>query len=313
MTRRAAGCGAGLLLAAVVAAVLPAVPEAPPAPERAWWRESGILPGSFERGGVRYRFVRKGSGAAVVLLHGFASSVYTWKDVIPALAGAHDVVAFDFPGFGGSSIPRPLEAGRYPADVIAVMDALGIARASLVGNSLGGAVAVMVAAERPERVERLVLIDSAGFNYAAADRPWLLRAMGSPAAAAVVERLPVKRRLIAQGLRQVFHDDAKVTDERIDAYARPMMRPGAIAAAAGVLRGRPPAPIEAQLRRVRAPALVIWGADDGWIPPAHARRFAEALPGAEVAMIEDCGHVPQEEKPAEVARIVAGFTRPGTD
>jgi pimeloyl-ACP methyl ester carboxylesterase len=114
----------------------------------------------------------------------------------------------------------------------------------------------------------------------------------------------VRRRLVAAGLRQVFHDDALVTDERIDEYEAPMARPGAVAAAAELLGGAPgPFPIAA----VRAPTLVLWGRDDRWIPPAHAARFAEAVPGARVEMIDACGHVPQEEQPAVVGALLAGF------
>ena len=208
------------------------------------------------------RYVRTGSGPPVVLLHGFASSLYTWKDVLPALAASHDVVAIDLPGFGGSSIPRPLQGASYPGVVLAVMDHLGLRRASLVGNSLGGSVAVAVAAEHPERVDRLVLIDSAGFNFAAGDRPWILRLLAAPGVAALAERLPVRRRLVAAGLRQVFFDDALVTEERIDEYAAPMLRPGAARAAAELLSAPGPPDFAALLARVRAPTLVVWGRED---------------------------------------------------
>ena len=170
-----------------------------------------------------------------------------------------------------------------------------------------------VAAEHPERVERLVLIDAAGFNLAAADRPWLLRAMGSRAMAGILEGLPLKRRVVALGLRQVFHDDTRVTDERIDAYARPMMRPGAVVAAAELLGSRVPGGAVEQVGRVRAPTLVVWGREDRWIPVDHARRFAEAIPGAEVAILDGCGHVPQEERPEETAALILAFIRPGAD
>jgi 4,5:9,10-diseco-3-hydroxy-5,9,17-trioxoandrosta-1(10),2-diene-4-oate hydrolase len=317
VTRRAAGCaGCAAVPAAGVAAlallVLLDLPERLP-PERPWISEAGYSVGDLDAGGGRIRYLRTGAGPPVVLLHGFAASIYTWKDVIPALAASHEVVALDFPGFGDSSIPRPLDVAAYPGHVLAVMDRLGIGRASLVGNSLGGLVAIELAAEHPARVERLVLLDSAGFNLAPEDRPRLLRIVGSPAVAPLLARLPVRRRLVAFGLRQVFHDDGLVTDERIDAYARPMMRPGAIAATAELLAGRVPGSIEDRLARVRAPVLILWGREDRWIPMAHARRFADLLPGARLAILDGCGHVPQEEKPAEVARRIAEFIRPGAD
>ena len=320
MSRARGGCLVLACLALLGAAALLVVPEPELAPPSPWISDAGLSPGYLEWGGGRIRYLRAGAGPPVVLLHGFASSAYTWKDVMPALARTHAVVAFDFPGFGDSSIPRPADAAAFPGLVVAVMDALGIPRASLVGNSLGGAVAVAVAAAHPDRVERLVLVDSAGFNFAAADRPLLLRAAGSRPVAGLLEGLPLKRRVVALGLRQVFHDDRRVTDERIDEYTRPMLRPGALVAAAELLRGRLPGAFAEQVRRVRAPTLVVWGGEDRWIPVAHAWRFAEAIPGAEVTVIDGCGHVPQEERPEETAAAIAGFLekgsariRPGTD
>jgi pimeloyl-ACP methyl ester carboxylesterase len=231
--------------------------------------------------------------------------------VLPALAARHDVVAIDLPGFGGSSIPRPLQGASYPGVVLAVMDHLGMRRASLVGNSLGGSVAVAVAGEHPERVDRLVVIDSAGFNFAAGDRPWILRLLAAPGVAALAERLPVRRRLVAAGLRQVFFADALVTEERIDEYAAPMLRPGAARAAAELLSAPGPPDFAALLARVRAPTLVVWGREDTWIPVAHAQRFVESIRGARGVILGNCGHVPQEEKPAKVAGALQHFLAAG--
>ena len=142
----------------------------------------------------------------MVLLHGFASSIYTWKDVLPALARDHDVVALDLPGFGESDQPADLDGALFPALVLGLMDRLGLARAALVGNSLGGAIAVAVAAARPERVTALVLIDSAGFNFAAEDRPWVLRVAGGTAGTASWSACRSGGSCCGSGLRQVFYD-----------------------------------------------------------------------------------------------------------
>jgi pimeloyl-ACP methyl ester carboxylesterase len=273
----------------------------------AWMARAEVAPAFVDVPGARVRYVRRGGGPPVVLLHGFASSLYTWKDVLPALAAGHDVVAIDFPGFGGSSIPRALRGGSYPGVVLAVMDRLGLERATLVGNSLGGSVAVAVAAERPERVDRLVVIDSAGFNFRAGDRPWILRLVAAPGMGAAVERLPVRRRLVAAGLRQVFFRGELVTAERIDEYAAPMLRPGAARAAAELLAGPALPDFPALAARVTAPTLVVWGREDAWIPVEHAGRFTAAISGATAVVLEACGHMPQEEKPADVAALLRRF------
>ena len=312
-----------LVALAALAVLFAAAPEPAPGPVGGWMAAAGVTPAHLDLDGVRVRYVRAGSGPPVVLLHGFASSIYTWKDVLPALSARHDVVALDFPGFGGSAIPRPLDAGAYPALVTAAMDRLGIARASLVGNSLGGGIAVLVAADHPERVDRVVLLDAAGFNLEPADRPWLLRAAGHARMAPLLERARVRRRLVALALRQVIHDDALVTEERVDEYTVPLMRRGAIAAGAELLRRPIPGGVVGKIARVRAPTLVIWGREDRWIPLEHTERFTAAIPGARALVLDGCGHMPQEEKPAETARAVLEFLgesagpapviRPGAD
>jgi pimeloyl-ACP methyl ester carboxylesterase len=305
MTRRAfrrAVLVALLLLAALLFA------PSPPPPETGWLGAAGLAPEHAVVDGVDVRFVRRGEGPAVVLLHGFASSIYTWKDVIGPLARGRQVIAFDFPGFGASAIPDPLDSERLPATVLGLMDALGAARATLVGNSLGGAVAVAVAARHPERVERLVLVDAAGFNFASADRPLLLRAVGSPAGA-VLEYVPVRSALFAAGLRQVFHDQRLVTEERVAEYVRPYRRKGSIRASRQVLARAGGLGFPGVVEAVRAPTLVVWGREDRWIPVEHAARFARAIPGAQVAVLDACGHLPQEEKPRELVARLEEFLR----
>ena len=162
--------------------------DRPPPPAGRWLVSLGLEERFATVGGVRVRYLRTGRGPAILLIHGLASSIYTWKDEIPALARDHEVVALDLPGFGGSDQPADLSFDLYPRVVVGLMDQLGIARASLVGNSLGGAVASVVAARQPARVDRLVLIDAAGFNLHAADRPALVRLASHPLAEGLLSR-----------------------------------------------------------------------------------------------------------------------------
>ncbi|MBI3932675.1 MAG: alpha/beta fold hydrolase [Acidobacteria bacterium] len=305
----------GAAIAAVLAAlaVLTLVPEAPPGPTGAWMAAAGLTPRHESVAGLRVRYVRKGAGPAVVLLHGFGASLYTWKDLIPALAPRHDVVALDFPGFGGSQAPPDLAWDLYPRVVLGLMDRLGVPRAALVGHSMGGAVAVMTAAQQPERVERLVLLDSAGFNLRAADRPFLIRLAGSAPAAALVQRFPVRRLLVRTGLRQVFHDDSRVTPERVEEYLAPLARPEALPAIRSLVASGSEAMAErfvGLLGRLHVSTLVVWGREDTWAPVAHASRFGEAIPGSRTVILDGCGHMPQEERPEDTARLLSGFLAP---
>jgi pimeloyl-ACP methyl ester carboxylesterase len=280
-------------------------PRAAPHATGAWMLRAGVLPRYVEAGGIRIRYVRVGSGRPIVLVHGFASSIYTWSEVLPILARSHDVVAVDLPGFGGSDIPAHF-GGEAGAELLArVMDGLGLPRATLAGNSLGGALSAVTAARHPERVERLVLIDAAGYNMAPADRPFMLRAVAA-LPKRLLEAFP-QRPLMRRGLQQVFFDDALVTGEKVEEYLAPMARTGARAAAHALLTGGETFGLPALLRKVRAPTLVVWGADDTWIPLRDADRFVRDIPGARKVVLERCGHVAQEEKPAEVARLIQEF------
>jgi len=314
-----------------------------------WMAQAGVEPRYETIDGLRLRYVRKGEGPPVLLLHGISSSLYTWKDVLPALAAHHDVIAVDLPGFGDSAIPSPASGDRIARSVVGLMDRLGITRASIVGNSLGGAIAIAIAARLPDRVDRIVLIDAAGYNFAPADRPFLLRLAGNSLGGALsvvtaarwperVDRLVLldaagynlamerrpwllrvfgragglldllpQRPIMRLGLRQVFSDDSRVTDERVEEYLGPMGRPGARAASRRLLAGAGGFGLPGLVRQVKAPTLVIWGANDAWIPPADADQFVRDIPGARKVVLPSCGHVPQEERPEEVARLILEF------
>jgi len=280
-----------------------AVYDRPPVAPGTWLAAAGLEARHETVDGHRLRYVRAGSGPAVVLVHGFASSLYTWKDVIPALAAGHDVVALDLPGFGESDQPADLSFEDFPRALLGLMDHLGIGKAALVGNSLGGATAAIVAAERPERVD-----DAAGFNLGPSERPRMV-SFAMSRAGSLLARLPGKRLVVEASLRQVFHDASRITPERLSEYLAAAHRPGTFPAirSLGASPGDRQAVVAQSLPRIQARALVLWGDDDRWIPIAHADRFVAAIPGARKVVIPACGHVPQEEKPEEVARLLLAF------
>lgn len=275
----------------------------------AWLARAGLTPQRAVVGGHELRYVRAGSGPPLLLIHGFASSLYTWSETLPALARRHDVVALDLPGFGGSDLPADLLWPELPRAALGLMDRLGLPRATIVGHSLGGAVALTLAARSPERVERLVLIDSAGFNLSPSERPKLIGLVASPALGVLAERLPLRRALLNVGLGQVFHDPARVTPERIEEYLAPVSRPGWLPAMRSLLLSRQEelASFPAMLAQVRAPTLILWGRDDRWAAVDHARRFHEGIAGSRLVIFESCGHMPQEERSQDTLRALAEF------
>jgi len=188
-----------------------------------------------------------------------------------------------------------------------LLERLGVSRATLVGNSLGGAVAVVLAARHPERVRRLVLIDSAGFNLDPSRRPLILRLLRFGPVAAAFDALPIRRRVVTAALRQVFYDRALVTPEKVEEYLAPLVRPGATEAIRSLLARQTALGLPALVAEVRVPTLIVWGRHDRWIPAADADRFASAIPAARKVVLEECGHVPQEERPAELVHLLEEF------
>ncbi len=252
------------------------------------------------------RYVRKGQGPPVILLHGLASSIYSWAEVIGPLSERFDVVALDLPGFGASSKPADLSFADYEPTLLGLMDALNLPKANFVGNSMGGAVSLLMAARQPERVSGLVILDSAGFNLAPGDRPFLARLLANRAAGSLAERLPVKRLLTRLFLRRLIEDETRITEERVNEYEAPFLEPDALASARSLLLSRVDERFQEGLSRVQARTLVVWGRFDPWLPLSHADGFVAAIKDARKVVLET-GHMPQEERPAEVARLIGDF------
>jgi pimeloyl-ACP methyl ester carboxylesterase len=262
-----------------------------------------------EVGGVRLHYQEKGGGPALVLIHGNNSSAYTWKDVFERLAAEFRVVAVDLKGFGFSGKPA---GGDYRAEaqaalVVGLLDQLKIGRAVFVGNSLGGGVALAAAINHPERVAGLVLVDSVAFSaprgasLAPAYVHWPF--VGSALTALAL----TSDRLVRDGLLKSFHDQSKVTDERVAAYYLPLTTRAGQRAALEVRRQRHLERVEKLLGRVTQPALLIWGADDRLILLEDGRRLQASLPDARLVVFDDCGHLPQEEMPERFATEVIAF------
>jgi pimeloyl-ACP methyl ester carboxylesterase len=295
---------AGLLLAGFVA-------DRPPEGADLWMARAGLLPRTtripYGAGFLKVRYVRAGKGTPVVLLHGLASSLATYRRVFDGLASEHDTIALDFPGFGGSEIPENETLSALPDAVLSFLQGLGLTRVDLVGHSLGGAVASWIAGTHPDAVSKLALLDAAGFNLRLEDRPALLRY--GARFGGLLDVLPVRRLFVDRALHQVFFDPKEVTDEEVAIYLRPLTRPGALRAVREILR--PEAGMSARLllaiRSVRAPTLVLWGKDDTWVPAGQAALFAEAIPGARVVLLDRCGHMPQEEQPERTLEELRAF------
>ncbi len=259
-------------------------------------------------GGQLVHVERAGSGEAVVLLHGFGGSSWSWRKVIPSLAEDRHVVAIDLNGFGWTE--RPREPGAYTLDgqarlVLAVMDALGLDRVHLVGHSYGGGLALWIAANHPERLRSLVLVDSTLPAYSVERRRPV--AAWRPLVAAFVRTVALRPSFIRRGLVRSVADPAIVTDELVHGYLERLAVVGAVDAYQGLTATVAGPRPEVDLASIAVPTLVVWGADDGLLAAHLGERAADRMPNARFVAIPGCGHLPMEENPAALLAAVRPF------
>ncbi len=260
--------------------------------------------------GLRIHYLEKGEGTPLVLIHGYTSSTYTWKDQFAELAKQYRVIALDLKGFGFSGKPDGDYSRRAQGEVVArLLDKLNIERAWLVGNSMGGETALNVAADHPEKVLGLVLIDSAGVKVQGRTSlaPWYLQL---PVVGRLLTALALTSdRLVRAGLEKSFYDDSKITDERVSAYYQPLRTLGGQLSATRARAQFELFPVEDKIPLIKAPTLIIWGAEDELIPLEAGRKLNELITGSKLVVFDKCGHVPQEEMPERVLSEITGFVK----
>ena len=236
--------------------------------------------------GARLHYVDAGSGSVVVLLHGLADDVGVWESVMPALAAKHRVIALDQIGFGRSDKPLlGYRAGTFVDFLDGFLNELKIDRASLVGNSLGGWIAANFALAHPERIDRLVLCDAAG--YAAVPKTMDPRALN---ALRLASREDIRYLGPLTFHNKRFYEDVDLAfKQRVtagDNYTVNQLLDSMIRGE-DVLDGR--------LGAIHKPTLIVWGREDKLIPLNFADRFHKEITGSRLEVIDDCGHMPHVE------------------
>ncbi|ATE66957.1 alpha/beta fold hydrolase [Rhizorhabdus dicambivorans] len=245
--------------------------------------------------GVRFRVREEGPRNAppILLVHGFTFSLESWDGWAADLARDHRVIRFDLAGHGLSG-PHPRAAYGTEARVrqlVKLMDRLGIARATIAGNSFGGLVAWNFAARYPRRIDRLVLIDSAAFSInGVTDKPVDV----PPAMRAYL--LDPKPAAVAFSAAAIYAHPDRLSPARLD-QMRAMIVGNGPALIAHLEQFTLPDPLPG-LGRIKAPTLILWGRADKVIPVAQAEQIAAAIPGAKLVIYDDVGHAPQEEATA---------------
>lgn len=248
----------------------------------------------IELEGMRVHYRDQGAGPPIVLLHGTSSSLHTWEGWTEKLATHRRVVRLDMPGFGltGPAPDRDYSAVRLARVVTELMDKLGIPRADLAGNSLGGRVALTLTLDHPERVRRLVLVDAAGLSGQAP--PKIFKLARTPVIGQLL-RFVTPRALVKKNVLEVYGDPTRVSDELVDRYFDLSVAEGNRRALLDRMNGARDPDLDDRLPQLHAPTLILWGERDRWIPLEFAHRLHSAIAGSKLVTHPDAGHVPMEE------------------
>ena len=243
----------------------------------------------------------------IILIHGRSSSLHTWEGWVAALKIEHRVISMDLPG-SGLTDPDPKNDYSIEADtqfMLRFLNALGVHRCVLVGNSLGGNIAWHVAVTEPLLVDKLVLVDAAGYAITHRSEPPGFRFARIKSLSWITEHF-LPRSIIEASVRNLFGDPSRVPTAVVDRYYELSLHAGnRIALVQRFAQATPGADVE-RLKTLTMPTLILWGARDKYIPPEYAEQFHRDIDGSQLVMYDDLGHIPQEEDPA---RSVADLRR----
>lgn len=244
--------------------------------------------------GEHLHYYEAGQGPVVILLHGLGSNAEIWASNIAPLAARYHVYVLDQIGFGHSDKPLlDYKIQTFVDFLQGFMEAQNISKAALVGNSLGGWIAVEFAVQHPERVNQLVLVNSAGLHFGQGPIPDL-----NPASFAGMRQV----------LELVFYDKKTVTDDLVRYAFLKHLKDNDGYTIQRTLAGLAQDQFEdSKLASIHAPTLIIWGRNDELIPLAKGEQFHQGIAGSKMTVIDQCGHIPEMEKPGEFNRALMEF------
>jgi pimeloyl-ACP methyl ester carboxylesterase len=299
-----------LLLLAIVA-VLIALSWAPGVPVESLKARWAPEPSRFldiEGMQVHYRDEGPRDAPTIVLLHGTSASLHTWEGWVAGLKQDYRVVSLDLPAFGltGPFPTADYSIANYSRFLAEVLNRLEVPTASFAGNSFGGQLAWQFTVDHPERVERLILVDAAGYPRQSTSVPVGFKIAGMPLLRPLMANV-LPRSLIESSVRSVYGDPSIVDEALIDRYYDLALREGNRKALRERFQQSLVGVEPERIASIEKPTLIIWGGRDGLIAPSNAERFHADIKGSRLVMFDELGHVPQEEAPAETLAVVREF------
>jgi len=261
---------------------------------------------------MRYQVKGDPGGMPLILLHGFASSIVTWYRNMDDLARGQRVYAIDLKGWGLTDKPTEGDYSMVAQahHVRSFMRAMQIERAAIVGHSMGGAIAVHMAVEYPAATSGIVLIDPAGargFPYL-----WIVsRLMDVPPvrrwASLIAQYTITNESLLSFGMPRAYYNPDNLTHEMKRALLQPYRTHGFIDALINLTRDTRHSRLNGRAAQVNCPALIIWGENDAVVPPADGQYFLNEIPDSKLIVLPKAGHLPHEERAADVNRLIREF------
>ena len=246
--------------------------------------------------------------APLLLLHGMSSSLHTFESWQAELSKHRRVISVDLPGFGltGPSPQGDYRIDAYTRFVLRLLDTLNVKHVILAGNALGGEIAWQTAVLAPERVRKLVLIDSDGYQPSVLSMPIAFQIAAMRGLRWISERI-LPRSLVEVSVRSVFGDPRKATQDKVDRYFELNLRVGNRRALFQRMDQAQFGSNAALIGRVLQPTLVMWGEKDEMISPDQGKLFCRDIPQCKLVSFPSLGHLPQEEDPQTTLKVLEAF------
>jgi len=279
---------------------------------------SNATEGPFARLGppdapVKLYAVERGEGPPVLLIHGFGTNTFTWRRIAPDLARDHKVIAVDLKGFGRSD--KPFDERYSAADQAELLTQLILERdlrnLTIIGHSYGGGIALLLALEADTRLKgrlsKLVLLDTIAYPQ---NIPVFFKMLDTPVVSQIGVRMAPPTLQIQLALRIAYFDNSKIGEDEIEAYAGPMKTAAgkhAIIYSARQIMPDDVDEISARYATIELPTLILWCDHDRVVPVGIGLKLSREMPNARFGLVNECGHMPQEEQPEQTMLQIRDF------
>ena len=266
----------------------------------------------IEIDGMQVHYREEGKGFPIVLIHGTAASLHTWNDWTKELTKTNRIIRMDLPAFGltGPNKNADYSIKSYTNFLYQFLSKIKVDKFHLIGNSLGGNIAWNYAAEYPEKIEKLILVDASGLPTNK-PQPWIFKLAKTPIINSMFLYITPKF-IVRKNMEQVYADKEKISNSLITRYYKMALRVGN--REAFIDRAKIDFKLGAKanlekLKSIQTSTLLIWGAKDNWIPLDNGKRMDSIMQNSKLEVLENSGHVPMEENPEESLTFLKAFFR----